>query len=334
LMFFCGSYGDLVLYSALELQTISFKSLKETMSFIICLVMVLLAIFVPIKILYVVHNIRRTQATSPEKKWISYKVFFESYKTDQISQHIFLVIYLLRVAFFNIIIAYIFKSPLAQAILINLLNFIITAYLVFKNPLKDKICFVQHLAIESMLLIYHICLFILAFMDHGSSQAEGTRAFFGGIMVVFLITGPIVTALLIIFKLFLISKDIYYKYKAQKEAKELVGPAFRFRKVRARGDFIVGDQESNNTGNTTSLHHGPTTEMDESNLIGISHQDRSRDMERNLIGGMRNQTSMTKDLSLEKNIASSSGVQIYTRRQKNSKRRKINLFRDNFVPPD
>jgi len=176
-------------------------------------------------------------------------------------------------------------------------------------------------------------------MDHAKSPAEGTRAFFGGIMVVMLIMGPVITALLILFKLFVKSRDIYYRYKIHKEAIELVGPAFRFKKVRARGQFIIGDQDVNEKGvHPNESHHdgGAVTELDEARLIVIS-QNKNKDLskEGNSFRETSRKTVMNDamEINLEKG-AENSVVEIYTKKQANLKRRKVNLFRDNFFPVD
>jgi len=235
LMFFCGSYGDLILYSAIEFQTASFNSVGSVIGFFICLLMVILAFSIPFKSLYVIWTLRR----ETENKWLDNRVFFEAYKSGDALQHIFLFIYLVRVAFFNIIIGYIFKSPLAQAILINIMSVGTLTYLLVKSPLKDRFCFAQHVKMESMLLVYNMCLLILVIMDLAGAQAESTRAFFGGIMVVILIVGPVGTAVLIILKLILRLQALHSQLKANKEKAELVGKPFRFNKELTRGDFTI-----------------------------------------------------------------------------------------------
>jgi len=331
LMFFCGSYGDLVLYSALEFQTVSFDSFGSTISFAICLLMVILAIFIAIKTLYIIWKIRKVggdqlavrQKRAVGEKWTSHRTFFEMYKSESAAQQMFLLIYLMRVMLFNVVLGYIFKSPLAQAVLVMLINLMMVTYLLLKNPFKDKLCFVQHLTLESMLLVYNICLLILVTMDLVESQAEGTRAFFGGIMVVMLITGPIASAILIVFKLIFRLKEVYYKSKAQKEAAELAGPAMPFKKIRARGNFII----ENSQGRLGQNHI--IQELDESQLMTIP-PNKSIDLSKELNLApqtFENQFNNAMKINLE-NKTESSVVEVYTKKQSHFKRRRVNLFRD------
>jgi len=319
LIFFCGSYGDLVLYSAIESQTVAFDGFGSIISFIVFVFMVILAVYIPLKVLHVINQIRRQKDS--RKKWANHRMFFEIYKSDQLIKQIFLIIYLLRVGFFNIVIGYVFRSPLTQALLINLMSFFMTAYLLLKVPIKDKLCFVQHVTLESMLLIYNICLLVLVSMDLTNTQAEGTRAFFGGIMVVIMIVGPIATALLIVFKLFLKLKESYYQFKKQREAIELAGPVLPFKKVRTRGTFIIGNNEL----------EGNAALADESKMIVISQNGDQKSTNLESIEPMtfKNEAGNgMMEVNLERNIEGST-VQIITKKERNLKRRKVNLFKDN-----
>ena len=72
--------------------------------------------------------------------------------------------------------------------------------------------------------------------------------------------------------------------------------------------------------------------MNESHFVGMP-QNQDISLDTNPAETFRNQENNWKELTLEKNTESSI-VQIYTKKQSKSKRRKINIFRDNFVPPD
>jgi len=104
------------------------------------------------------------------------------------------------------------------------------AYLLVKSPLKDRFCFAQQTLMESMLFVYNLCLLVLMIMDIADAQAESIRAFFGGIMVVILIVGPVATAVLIVLKLFLKSRDLYQQFRAEKEERKIFKSYLSFHK--------------------------------------------------------------------------------------------------------
>ena len=366
LMFFCGTYGDLILYSALEFQTASFNNLGSIMGFLTCLLLVILAIYVSFKILYVINSIRKAKIKQDTGTlWPHNRVFFEIYKSDQAIQHIFLFIYLMRVTFFNVLLGYIFKSPLAQALLLNFMSFLMMIYLFSKTPIKDKICLAQHVLMESSLFAYNLCLLILVLMDLAGVQAESTRAFFGGVMVFFMMMAPLGTAVLIAYKLTLRTQVLYQQYKARKDALKLVGSGFKFKKVRARGKFVIGENH-NESSHINSEALNPTEsrqnnkgivvtgnsdlslnvllrifiELDESNLVIVPHnqnQDFVRETSRNYYISSRGRRfdgeGSSMNIHLESNMESSI-VQIKTQKGPNLKRRKINIFKNDDYLPD
>jgi len=189
-------------------------------------------------------------------------------------------------------------------------------------------------------------------MDVADSEAESTRAFFGGVMVVILIVGPVGTAFLIVFKLFLRLRVLYDQYKpAQDNAKLVEKSGFQFRKVKARGHFVIGHYGNNNEENfpvnlihnesNHHLHNGGmnNSEQNESKLVVIAeHPDFSQEMSLDHIPTETFRNRINTDtnpieICLEKNIEDSI-VQVYAKKQSNFKKRKVNIFRDNFVPPD
>jgi len=99
LITFCGSLGDVVLFTALEFQTIQFRNPAAVVSFIFCLGMNAIAIYVVVKILDVNLVIRKEkegagleeQKKEIEKKWCSYRALFECYRDYSYYQQIFLL---------------------------------------------------------------------------------------------------------------------------------------------------------------------------------------------------------------------------------------------------
>ena len=319
LVVFCGTYGDLVLYSALEFQTISLVNFISVFSFLICLAMVFLAVFVPIKVILVNHALMKSKNTAivadssstttvvyqskeEEKKWQNYKAFFEVYKSESYAQQLFLLIYLLRVALFNIIIGYLYNAPLAQALLIFFLSVAMTIYLYVKQPIKKRLSHIQQLTIEVMLLVYNFCLLLLAIFDKAGIEADGARAAFGGIMVVIILVGPLTVALIILFKLGLLIKEAYLRYKRKPNKEEFlqlnprsvtgasvegmqVRPARRVRGVNEVASNLEMSEMAHAIPNNrtfveadSSIHHPRRIDsiMNHSNLdMGVSQTERS-----------------------------------------------------------
>ena len=171
--------------------------------------------------------------TNPERDFEDYKAVYECYKDKSFDQQIFLALYVLRVSLFNIIVSYLYKNPLPQAILILLLNLAMVVYLVIKKPMKKLINLIQQLTIESILLVFNICVLILAFADNANSDSIGMRNNIGEVMSAINIIMPTASMALIAVKLLLIAKEFYDDYKLSKKVEKL--PQFSQPKIRNHG---------------------------------------------------------------------------------------------------
>ncbi len=89
-------------------------------------------------------------------------------------------------------------------------------------------------------------------MDIAGAEAEMTRAFFGGIMIFTMIMAPVGTAVLIVLKLILKLREIYFKYIERKSIEK----AIRRKEARAHGNFVIENNGRNNSEmqNLTDLY--------------------------------------------------------------------------------
>jgi len=117
---------------------------------------------------------------------------------------------------FNGVIAYLYPYPLAQAIIIVLLNGAILAYLLIKRPMRKVINFIQQVAIEGSLFVFNMCVFILAILDAQKSENWSAREGIGNVLIALNVATPLVTSAIIIVKLLLIAKELYMEHKMAK----------------------------------------------------------------------------------------------------------------------
>ena len=230
LVTFCGSLGDIVLFTALELQSTQFKSVQAAISFALCLLLNGFSIFVVIKILEVNLVIRKSkqkmtgndlekQKEKIEQEWINYKSFFQCYQDQSYYQQIFLFIFVLRLGVFNGIIGYLFKYPLCQAIIITLLNVAMLLYLVIKRPMRKLFSLLQQIVLELVLLPFNICVLILAVMDHQEIEEFEQRKRIGDVIVYINVIIPFLSLVLMGCKFIVIGYDLYKIWKLRKAAK-------------------------------------------------------------------------------------------------------------------
>jgi len=217
LITFCGNLGDIVLFTALELQSARLDDAAAGVSFGICLLINLAAVWMVIKILDVNSAVRKARGS--EETWASYKALFAAYKSQSYLQQIFLFIFIIRLIVFNGVIGYLYQYPLLQAIIINLANVLILLYLLFKRPIKQLVSLIQQIILEVVLLPFNVCVLTLAIMDAKEMEAEDERKKIGDIMVYINVVIPVLSVILMAAKLFVIGFTAYKEWKIEKAKK-------------------------------------------------------------------------------------------------------------------
>ena len=233
LVTFCGNMGDLVLFSSLELQSMQFENLPSVLSFIFCLLVNTVAIYVIVKILDVNSAIRKSreritgngaraelQKKRIVQKWTSYKALFDCYKDYSFYQQIFLFVFIVRMTLFNALIGYFYDFPLLQAIAFSLFNILMLGYLVIKRPMKKIVNLVQQIVLELVLLPFNTCVLTLAIMDNQGIEKTDLRVTIGNIIVYINVVVPVLSLVLMFAKFIAIAVELYQAWKIAKAKKE------------------------------------------------------------------------------------------------------------------
>ena len=219
LMEFTTFYGDIVLFTSLEMRTAMLDHLAPICSFVICLGINLLSILVYIRLISVIGARRKqsrerrqsveTNPSEDEAQWKAYQVLFSTYKDRLFIEQAFLPLFISRIYLFNVVIAYCFELPLVQAVLIATLNFLMLLYLGIKRPIKDKIVLFKYLAQELTLFVINFCILISAILDAAKSQNTVARGRLGNVIItgnmIFTMIGLVYIGVIII----TIIKDIF-----------------------------------------------------------------------------------------------------------------------------
>jgi len=186
LIIFCGSFGDIVLFTALQIPTFRIITFQDIFTLITLLLINWLGFDVLVRILNVNYVIRKSkknltgdalhqQDQKITKEWENFTSLFASYKDRDYSQQIFLFVFILRLCLFNATIGYLHEYPLVQAVLIVTLSVLMMVYLVVKRPMKQLVNFIQQVILEVILFAFNICVLILAIMDQMGNQDAETR---------------------------------------------------------------------------------------------------------------------------------------------------------------
>ncbi len=275
LVTFCGSIGDIVLYTALEFQTMQFDNAEAVFSFILCLGINTLVILVVVKILDINSAIRRLKKDTRdeehrkliEQKWSSYKALFECYKDYSFFQQIFLFVFVVRLALFNAMIGYFYDYPLFQAIISVAFNTLMLGYLIWKRPMKKLVNLIQQIILELVLLPFNVSVMALAIMDRYEIVELDRRKSIGNVIVYINVMVPILSLVLMAVKFIVMAFDFYKSWKLAKISK--------VKKLEADHKIYSNDltQEQLNTGGNFSTEFSPNkSPADNTQILDLNDQ--------------------------------------------------------------
>ena len=257
---YTSHYDGVILYASLEIRTTnSFYSFLPAASFFLTILSVVIALLISFKMIKIIRALnigtsstqeQRSQIiTNLAKKHIKFQVFYASFRDSDLIQQSFFFIFTTRLIVFHIIIAVLIYHPLAQAILILLMNICMVLYLCFKHPMKSKLRLGQHIIQEIILLVVNICVLTVANIDVSQKEAYSTKRVMGEI---FLYCNIILSLLGFAFPIFMIVEKLIALTQSKKPSEsraEVVSPHHETLPVnpdtRARQERTKANNDSN-----------------------------------------------------------------------------------------
>ena len=172
LVLFMSTYGQIVLFSSFEFRTINVFRFSSIISFLTCITMNAVALYILIRMTNIIIS-RRRSTTNPqtpaspiqEANWTNCTILFEEFKDQFLLQQAYVPISIVRTYLFYVIIAYLYPYPLAQMVIITVLSVLMVLYLVILRPPKQKITLAEYIVPEVGLLLMNVCFTILAGLD-------------------------------------------------------------------------------------------------------------------------------------------------------------------------
>ncbi len=228
-----GVYGDLVMFAIIEYRTLVFEWNLSLLSWIISVILLLImfiSFFCQIRLLLSYQKIKKQDQRSPNnsrkklEKFLKIhegsQVLFKDFKDYSLSPQLFLFFLSGRDLIFSLILATMFEYPLAQTLIITILDCLMIAYLFIKRPFESAIDFAQQLFFEFIALIVNITVFINAILDAGKYEAIGARNNLGKLIIIANLIFNFVTAIFMLIVIVQILLDFYQGWKV-KRAKKL-----------------------------------------------------------------------------------------------------------------
>jgi len=229
LIMFCGMYGDIVFYSALEFRTMKLNEATSCLSFLVCLFVNALAVLVLGRLIQVNLNLKSSRKDRIARnhmtlsmedavdRWRSYKPFFEAYKNYSFFRQSFMLFFIIRISLFYVVVAYLQDHPRLQVILINVISVLMILYLVIARPFAKTVNNLNQVTFELTLLSFNICVLLLTFCDGDSAEHFKQREKIGNVMMIINMVAGIVSMAFICIKAIISLKEIYQDWRKSKK---------------------------------------------------------------------------------------------------------------------
>ena len=168
-----NTYDDLTFFPILEFMTLELDSATSVISFCSCLIMMVIAIVMLVKVFIISKDIIKTKrqiadvSTQDTKrllyeKWENYQVLYAGYKDTTFFSQSFLLFSTLRIIACYLLVGLLYRYPLVQAVQITLMSIVMMIYILKLRPIKDLLNFFIILIYEILALMVNICVLILA----------------------------------------------------------------------------------------------------------------------------------------------------------------------------
>jgi len=228
--------GDIVLFcsAAFYNSGVQLESPRHLISLFVVLPLILLLVH---KIIKISSKVKEARENSEQEYFQRWRFIFEIYKNDRPLQSLFVLIFILRIVLVSLIIGCLEESPLLQAFLLILLSCGMISYLVWASPIQRKISYIQHMALETVLLLYNTLFVILAKDEDPNIDVKNAL---GQLMIVLYLATPTITAAIIVIK---ILHDIYSLFGTTIASLGLI----EFREITSNDEenTVVSSEESN-----------------------------------------------------------------------------------------
>ena len=189
-----SNYDQIIVYTSLDVRTNKLTSPGLVWSLASLLIMNIIIFIIFITTAVIIRRIRKdvdfgqrrifSHVNELIRTMKPYEAVFSTFKNSCWSQHTFFFIYSFRISIFYIAIGYMFDNPLAQAVILLIVNIASLLHLCIKRPLSLKVKLVQYITQESLLLIVSTGVFIVAILDFKEQTSAGLRRVIGDIILI------------------------------------------------------------------------------------------------------------------------------------------------------
>jgi len=210
LTFLVSNYAEITLYSLIEFMSFKGSSFLSVFSLLVAILMIVIALYFLWKTLLVSKDItkrsseedRKEESSQNEAKerWEAYETLYEPYKGDSVWTQGFLFVLSVRIILCYLIIATMYKFPIAQSVILSLLSLASLIYIIVIKPMDEFRELIENIVFEAIVLLVNICVIALALLDgkEGDSVANH-RDKLGTAIVVFNTSARILSTIFVFY---------------------------------------------------------------------------------------------------------------------------------------
>jgi len=157
----------IVLFSALEFQSLDLSSNYSGINFAVVLIFLFaIILFIP-AFIYLFKKRRKSQTISQD-----FQVLFNGFRNNSILSQLFFLIYAFRIGIPMLIAVCLETTPIGNTALQILLSFGMLTLLIIKKPFTKRINHYQFLLFESIVLLMNLCMLLLTILSAKNQQTS------------------------------------------------------------------------------------------------------------------------------------------------------------------
>ena len=214
-------YGDIILFSVLDISTVEFSTPPAAISFNMAFISIFVGIVVlslHIMLLLKYQRIKRQSASNESheenvdkfsKSYEGVQALFFSFKdTSLVTQGFFLFLTVCNVSY-SLIVTLLYKYTLIQLILMITLNIAMVGYLLFARPFKRLVNLFQQLLGEIILLIVNASLLGIFIITNRAQNLSNTQENLNEVIIMSNMVVGFIAPVFLVIKIVIIIVELY-----------------------------------------------------------------------------------------------------------------------------
>ena len=287
LMQFYNCYGDIVLFSIIDMSTVKFGAPPAALSFNMGLLFTFTGIIILVLHVLLLRKYQRVrvQPTSDEpheediNKFSQYhegvQVLFFSFKDASIITQGFFLFLTLRNVSYSMIVTLLYDYTLVQLILMTSLSLAMIGYLIFARPFKKLVNLFQQIFGEAILLIVNSSLLGIFIISKKAPESSSLQEKLNEVIIVSNMAVGFIAPVFLVIKIALIVIEVCKtrrEWKRQQRVVESLEDQVRRRKREKKQEVIEQMKDENSPLPVHSILEAPCSLLDDSGQLKIEQK--------------------------------------------------------------